>query len=187
MTDRAAIEAVLFVATEPVPTGELAELFERSTDEVRSELTALADELDERGSGLSLREVAGGWRLATRPEMYQWVEQYASTPSAARLSAAALEALAVVAYRQPVSRAQVAELRGVDSDSALRTLERRGLIVEIDRLDLPGNPAIYGTSERFLELLDLASIDDLPPLADHVPPAGIVERLEETFRTDDGD
>jgi segregation and condensation protein B len=187
MNDAAAIEAVLFVANDPVPLGELAELLERSKDEVAETLATMAADLDERGSGLCLREVAGGWRLATRPTTYQWVERYASTPAAARLSPAALEALAVVAYRQPVSRAQVAELRGVDSDSALRTLERRGLIVEVARLDLPGSPAIYGTSERFLELLDLGSIDDLPPLADHVPPASIVERLEETFRTDDAD
>jgi len=178
---------VLFVAEQPVPTGELAELLEVPTTEIVAEIEALADELDDRGSGLMVREVAGGWRLATRPEAYPWVERYATTPAAARLSAAALEALAVVTYRQPVSRAQVAELRGVDSDSALRTLERRGLIEEVARLDLPGHPAVYGTTPLLLELLDVAAIEELPPLADHVPPADLVETLEETFRTGDAD
>ncbi len=90
----------------------------------------------------------------------------------------------MVAYRQPVSRNQIAEIRGVDSDSAIRTLERRGLIEEIGRLPLPGTPTIYGTTSLFLEKLGLRSMEDLPPLADHVPPATIVETLEETFRAD---
>ena len=181
---RTAIEAVLFVAERPVPASELAELLELPTSEVEELLHGLAAELDTREAGTCVRQVAGGWRLATRPSAYPYVEEYASTPSAARLSGAALEVLSVVAYRQPVSRAQVAELRGVDSDSVIRTLERRGLVEEVDRLNLPGNPAIYGTTDRFLEIMDLETIDDLPPLADHVPPAGVVETLEETFRTD---
>jgi segregation and condensation protein B len=184
---RPAIEAILFVAEEPVPASTLAEVLEVSRADVLELLATMCADLDDRGSGLCLREVAGGWRLATRPEQHPWVERFAVTPTAQRLSAAALEALAVVAYRQPVSRAQVAELRGVDSDSALRTLERRALVVEVGRLPLPGNPALYATTGRFLELLDLPSLDALPPLADHIPPAGFVETLEETFRTDDAD
>lgn len=183
MSIHAAIEAILFVAEAPVPVGELAEVLEVPRDEVDAALVDICADLDERGSGVCLREVAGGWRMATRPEQYPWVERYATTPTAQRLSPAALETLAVVAYRQPVSRAQVAELRGVDSESSLRTLERRGLIEEVGRLQLPGNPALYGTTPRLLELLDLVSIDDLPPLADHVPPASFVETLEDTFRT----
>ena len=88
----------------------------------------------------------------------------------------------MVAYRQPVSRGQIAELRGVDSESATRTLERRGLIEEAGRLSTPGNPAVYRTTETFLEGLGLQSLADLPPLADHVPPADVVETLEQTFR-----
>lgn len=183
MTIRAAIEAILFVAEAPVPLGELAEVLEVSRDEVGEVLSEICADLDARGAGICVREVAGGWRMATRPEQYPWVERFATTPTAQRLSPAALETLAVVAYRQPVSRAQVAELRGVDSESSLRTLERRGLIEEAGRLQIPGNPALYATTPRLLELLDLVSLDDLPPLADHVPPASFVETLEDTFRT----
>lgn len=179
---RSVIEAVLFVAEAPVPAKELAEVLEIPTTQVEDTLTALAEDLDERGSGLALRDVAGGWRLYARPHTHPYLERYASTPTAARLSAAALEVLAVVAYKQPLSRSQIAEIRGVESDSPLRTLERRGLIKEIERLPLPGNPAVYGTTLLFLEKMGLRSLAELPPLADHVPPAGIVETLEETFR-----
>lgn len=176
------LESILFVAERPVPVEELAEVLEQSTEEVRAELEQLAAGYVERNSGLVCREVAGGWRLYSHPSSFPYLERFAETPSAARLSGAALETLAVVAYRQPVSRAQVAEIRGVDSDSSLRTLERRSLIREIDRLPLPGNPAVYGTTESFLEKMGLGNLADLPPLADHVPPASIVETLEETFR-----
>jgi segregation and condensation protein B len=91
--------------------------------------------------------------------------------------------LSVIAYRQPVSRAQIAEIRGVDSDSSVRSLERMGLVEEAGRLPTPGNPAVYRTSDLFLEKLGLTSVDQLPPLADHVPPSSVVEVLEETFRT----
>ncbi len=180
----AIIEAILFVAESPIPAKELAEVLEVPTAEVEEDLAALAASLDERQSGLTLRAVGGGWRLYTRPNAYPYLERYAASPTAAKLSGAALETLAVVAYKQPVSRAQVAEIRGVDSDSPLRTLERRGLIREVERLPLPGNPAVYGTTELFMEKLGLRSLGDLPPLADHVPPADVVETLEETFRPD---
>ena len=126
--------------------------------------------------------MGGGWRLYTKPDAYPYLERFASTATATRLSGAALEVLAIVAYKQPVSRGQVTELRGVDSESSLRTLERRGLIEEAGRLPTPGNPAVYRTTRLFLERLGLRSLDDLPPLADHVPPADVVESLEETFR-----
>ena len=179
---RAVIEAVLFVAEAPVPAKELAEVLEIATDGVEEVLRTLAGDLDERGSGLALREVAGGWRLYARPSTYPYLERYATTPTASRLSAAALEVLAVVAYKQPISRGQIGEIRGVESDSSLRTLERKGLVKEIERLPLPGNPAVYGTTLVFLEKMGLRSLDELPPLADHVPPASIVETLEESFR-----
>ena len=178
----AALEAILFVTETPIPTHELAELLEMPPDAVERELEALRTALDERGSGLTVRHVGGGWRLATRPEAYPYLERFAAGPTARRLSAAALEVLSVVAYRQPVSRGQVAEIRGVDSDSSIRSLERLGLIEEAGRLQTPGNPAIYRTSDLFLEKLGLNALDELPPLAEHVPPASVVEVLEETFR-----
>lgn len=176
----AILEAILFVAESPVPLAELAEVLELPPDQVRREL----DELDLRlsGRGLELRNVGGGWRLYSSPDAYPYLDRFASTATATRLSPAALETLAVVAYRQPVSRSQVSEVRGVDSETALRTLERRGLISESGRLALPGNPAVYVTTDLFLEKLGLQSLSDLPPLADHVPPASVVESLEETFK-----
>lgn len=178
----ALLEAILFVAEHPVPTGELAEVLELPAGRVEEELTGLAERLREREAGLTLRQVAAGWRLYAVPEAAPYLERFATTASATRLSAAALETLAVVAYRQPVSRTQVSEIRGVDSDSSLRTLERRSLIEEVGRLPLPGNPVIYGTTELFLEKMGINAVEELPPLADHVPPADIVEALEEPYR-----
>lgn len=183
MTDvAAALEAILFVTESPVPSSELAEVLEMSVDVVETELAALATALDERGSGLTVRHVGGGWRLYTRPETFPYLERFAAAPTARKLSGAALEVLSVVAYRQPVSRGQISEIRGVDSESSVRSLERLGLIEESGRLNTPGNPAVYRTSPLFLEKLGLNSLDELPPLAEHVPPASIVEALEETFR-----
>jgi segregation and condensation protein B len=178
----AVIEAVLFVAEEPVPTEELAEVLEISRDEVAGTLDRLAAELGQAGRGVVLREVAGGWRLYTVPEAKPYLERFAATERATRLSSAALESLAVVAYRQPVSRGQVNEIRGVDSDRALRTLQRRGLIREVGRAGGPGQAVLYGTTELFLEKLGINSAAELPPLADHIPSADIVETLERPFR-----
>jgi segregation and condensation protein B len=182
MNIRAALEAILFVTEAPVPLEELAEVLEVSRQQVGVELESLGTELAARGSGLVLRSAAGGWRLYSDPELYPYLERFASSATARRLSGAALEVLAVIAYRQPVSRGQIAEIRGVDSDSAIRTLERMGLVEEAGRLPAPGNPAIYRTTSLFLEKIGINRLGELPPLADHVPPADIVEVLEETFR-----
>lgn len=185
MTDPlASLEAILFVTDAPVPSGELAEVLELGVEEVEALLARLADTLAERGSGLTVRRAAGGWRLYTRPETYPYLERFSTSATSRRLSAAALEVLAVIAYRQPVSRGQLAEIRGVDSDSAVRTLERLGLVEEAGRLPTPGNPAVYRTTGLFLEKLGIDSLAELPPLADHVPPAEVVEVLEETFRAE---
>ena len=187
MTPVAALEAILFVTQSPVPTSELAELLEMSPSDVESEIEALSSVLDARGSALCVRHAGGGWRLGTRPEAYPYLERFATSPTARKISAAALEVLSVVAYRQPVSRGQISEIRGVDSDSSIRSLERLGLIEEAGRLPTVGNPAVYRTSELFLERLGINSLDELPPLAEHVPPASVVETLEETFRVTGAD
>lgn len=181
----AAIESVLFVAESPVPSAELSEVLELPPSEVDQALTELGERLSRIGSGLVLREAGGGWRLYTRPDLHPVLERYASSPSASKLSRAALEALAVVAYRQPVSRGQVSDIRGVDSEQALRTLERRGLIDAIGRAPGSGKAVLYGTSDTFLEKLGLRSLEELPPLADHVPPPDVVETLERPFRPED--
>jgi segregation and condensation protein B len=180
--ETAALEAVLFVTEAPVPAGELAEVLEVPKKRVEELLAELGRELEERESGLVLRDVAGGWRLYTRPDAYPFLERFSASATARRLSPAALETLSVIAYRQPVARSQIAEIRGVDSDSAVRTLERLGLIEEKERLSLPGNPAVYVTTDLFLEKIGLSSLAGLPPLADHIPPADTVDSLEETLR-----
>lgn len=182
MEPLAALEAILFVTEAPVPVGELAEVLETTPEGVERLTAELADRLEERGSGLTIRATGGGWRLYSRPETYPYLERFSTSATARKLSSAALEVLAVVAYRQPVSRGQLTEIRGVDSDSSLRTLLRLGLIEEAGRLSLPGNPAVYRTTPFFLEKLGIGSLDELPPLADHVPPAEVVGALEETFR-----
>jgi segregation and condensation protein B len=181
---RAALEAILFVADAPIPAEELAEVLERSVADTIRMLEELASDLVARQSGLVLRQVGGGWRLYSHPDAYQFLERFSASATARKLSQAALEVLAVVAYRQPVSRGQIGEIRGVDSESAIRTLERLGLIEEAGRLTTPGSPAVYRTTKLFLEKLGLNSLTDLPPLADHVPPAEIVDALEETFRSE---
>jgi len=176
------IEAILFVAEDPITAGEIAEVVERPLAEVEAELVAFAEALPREGRGLVLRPVAGGWRMYSSPEVHPYLERFAQTERAANLSKASMETLAVVAYKQPVSRGQVAEIRGVDSEQALRTLERRGLVAEIGRAPGPGQALLYGTTDLFLEKLGVNSLAELPPLADHVPPSQIVETLEEPFR-----
>ena len=182
MTPKAIVEAILFVTEAPVPLNELAEILEMPANEVEDVLVELSDDLDGREAGLVLRSTAGGWRLYSHPDSYPYLARFTSTATARRLSAAALETLAGIAYRQPGARSQITEIRGVGSDSSVRTLERLGFIEEIDRLDLPGNPAIYGTTSLFLEKLGITSVDELPPLADHVPPSQALEGLEESLR-----
>ncbi len=182
MNTRALLEAILFVAEEPLPATELAALLELPRLDLEAELEAFASDLEEAGRGLVLREVGGGWRLYTHPDARPYLERFAATARATRLSPAALETLSVVAYRQPVSRGQVSEIRGVDADRALQTLERRGLIAEVGRAPGPGQAVLYGTTPLFLEKVGVNSVDELPPLADHVPPASVVETLEEPFR-----
>lgn len=182
MNDIAALEAVLFVTESPIPANELAQVLELPGDRVDELLEQLRSELATREAGLVLKEVAGGWRLYSHPDAYPYLERFSRSATARRLSPAALETLAVIAYRQPVARSQVAEIRGVDSESAIRTLERSGLVEEAGRLNLPGNPAVYATTRLFLEKLGLDSLDELPPLADHIPPPQVVDTLEESFR-----
>ncbi len=181
MTDpRRVLEAVLFVAEEPVPIADLAQVLELPAERVEVELKNLQRDLD--GRGVVLRAVAGGWRLYTHPDTKGYLERFAASDTARKISRAALEALAVVAYRQPVSRGQVSEIRGVDSEQAMRTLQRHELIAEVARDPGPGRAVLYGTTPQFLEQLGINSVAELPPLADHVPPADVVETLERPFR-----
>ena len=142
-----------------------------------------AYEADERG--FVLARVAGGYRFQSHPDLAPYVERFALEGQSARLSAAALETLAIVAYKQPVSRGQVAAIRGVNVDGVMRTLQLRGYVEEIGRDPGPGLAVLYGTSRLFLERLGLDTVDDLPPLGAFVPGPEVVEVLEQGLRTGD--
>jgi segregation and condensation protein B len=176
------LEAILMVATEPVPVAVLSQLLEQPADVVGERCAALAAAYHDQGRGFVLIEVAGGWRYQSHPDMAPYVERYVLDGQGGRLSAAALETLAIVAYKQPISRAQVAAIRGVSVDGVVRTLEQRGYIAEVARDSGPGQAVLFGTTQLFLERLGLASLAGLPPVADFVPDASIVEQLEHGLR-----
>jgi len=162
---RRAIEAVLFVTDEPTPSGALAQILDAERKAVEAELDALRAEYEARGSGIVLRNVAGGWKLSTHPDAAPFVERFVLSSRHARLTKAALETLAIVAYKQPVTRHQVSAIRGVDSDGVLRALVDRGLVSEVGREEAPGRPLLHGTTPELLERLGLDSLSSLPPLA----------------------
>ena len=165
---RTCLEAVLLVVDEPVSDLLLAQVLERPRDEVAAELRALAGSYTAEGRGFDLREVAGGWRLYTREACAPVVERFLTDGQEVRLTQAALEALAVVAYRQPVSRARVSAVRGVNCDGVMRTLTLRGLVEE-QATDPETGAILYRTTDYFLERLGLASLAELPELAPFLP------------------
>jgi len=177
-----ALEAILLVAVEPVTTKLLAQVLEQPAGVVEVLCNRLAATYDAAGHGFQLVKVAGGFRLQSRPELSAYVEKFILDGQQARISSAALETLAIVAYKQPISRAQISAIRGVDPESVLRTLQARGYITEISRDEGPGLAVMYGTTPLFLERLGLNSLEDLPPISDFVPDAGVVEALEAGLR-----
>ncbi len=166
---RRALEAILLVVEEPVGAGTLAEVLEVPVEEVTEALRALRADYVDQQRGFVLREAGGGWRLYTDPGAAPYVERFVQHGRAAKLSQAALETLAIIAYKQPVTRGQVGEIRGVDADGAVRSLLQRGLVEEVGRDPSPGQPLLYGTTGAFLEQLGLRGLDELPPLPDFDP------------------
>jgi segregation and condensation protein B len=164
----AALEAVLLVTDQPVDVATLASLVRRPATEVEACLHALSAGYASEGRGFDLREIAGGWRFYTRPDCAEIVERYVRDGQQARLTQAALETLAVVAYRQPVSRARISAVRGVNVDGVVRTLTSRGLVAEAGHDDSSG-AILYRTTELFLERLGLRTLDELPPIVDYLP------------------
>jgi len=179
-----AIEAILMVAQEPVDPHLLAQVLEVSPARVEELCTELAAGYEAQDRGFVLVKVAGGYRFQSHGHLSAYVERFVLEGQTARLSAAALETLAIVAYKQPMSRAQVAAIRGVNVDGVMRTLQQRGYIEEVGRDPGPGQATLFGTSTEFLERLGLASIGDLPPIADLFPSADIMEALEKGLRAD---
>ena len=182
-----AIEAVIMVSHDPVPAELLAQLLEQPVSSVDRWCEELAAEYDEQRRGFELRRVAGGFRYQTHPGQTPYVERFVLHDQKARLSGAALETLAIIAYKQPISRAQVASIRGVDPDGVIRTLQARGYIDEIGRDTGPGQAVLFGTTAQFLEKLGLDSLDDLPPIAEFIPDADVVEALEHGLRVGTSD
>lgn len=159
-----ALEALLFVTDEPVGVISLATMLEVDPGEVESALVELKARFEAEDRGVQLREVAGGWRLYTHPVFHELIERYVLSWDTRKLSQAALETLAVVAYGQPVTRSGVASVRGVSSDSSINSLVEKGLVREAGTADAPGNPTLYATTRVFLEKFGLRSTADLPDL-----------------------
>lgn len=184
---RRAIEAMVLAATEPVHPTVMAQLLEVPVDEIDELCAALASEYAEQDRGFALVRVAGGWRYQTAAAAYPYVERFVLEGQTARLSGPALETLAIIAYKQPISRVQLSSIRGVNVEATLKTLVARGYVEEIGHDPSPGNPVLFGTTRTFLERLGLDSIDELPPIADFVPEAEVVESLERGLRMPRGD
>jgi segregation and condensation protein B len=156
------IESLLFVADEPLTVDKLRGIIETADGkQIREALQMLADEYEQRAGGFLLREIAGGWQMRSRPEYHEWIKRMLQ-PSPQRLSRAALETLALIAYKQPIIRADIEHVRGVDCGGVLRQLMERKLIRVLGRKEIAGRPLIYATTKLFLEIFDLKDLNDLP-------------------------
>jgi segregation and condensation protein B len=181
---RRAVEAIVLVCEQPIDTNLLGQLLELRPAIVEQLCRELAAEYEAEGRGFQLARVAGGWRFQSHPDQAPYVERFVLDGQSAKLSAAALETLAIVAYKQPISRAQVASIRGVGVDGVMRTLQQRGYIAEVGRDPGPGQAVMFGTTRSFLEKLGVDHLGELPALGDFVPGADVVEQLERGLRPD---
>ena len=160
------VEALIFVSEEPLTVKTLADVLKEDKEVISETVNALAQEFNGRNGGLQLREVAGGWQFATRPEYHEHVRAFLKTRPSAKLTIASLETLAVIAYRQPVTVPEILEIRGVQSPSAIKTLLDKKLIVAKGRKDAVGRPMMYGTSKEFLLQFGLKDLSELPSVED---------------------
>jgi segregation and condensation protein B len=162
----AIIEALIFVSEEPLSMKTMAEVLREDRELVEVAVAELAKEFNERNGGLQLRELAGGWQFATRPEYHEHVRAYLKSRPSAKLSIASLETLAVIAYKQPVTVPEILEIRGVQSPSSIKTLLDKKLIVAKGRKETVGRPMMYGTSKDFLIQFGLKDLSELPSMED---------------------
>lgn len=175
------VEALLFVSPEPLSTGSISELTGIEQGAVREILNELTDRYEDRRGGLVVREVAGGFGLYACPEAAPYISRLISSQVNPRLTKAALETAAIVAYLQPVSRGVIAEIRGVQSEGVIKTLEDRGLVQAVGKGGPPGYPQLYGTTKKFLERFGLKSVEDLPPLEMFAADEETVERINRSL------
>ena len=183
---KGAVEALLFVSDEPVSAARLARVLEAAPGEIESVLAALAQDYREAERGFQLREVAGGWRLYTHPAHHDVIEPYVLSWDTRRLSQAALEALAVVAYHQPVTRAGINAVRGVNSEGVVSSLIEKGLVREVGRDKNQGNAILYATTRTFLEKFGLRDLDELPPIAEFAPDSGTERAIRDRLSATEG-
>ena len=158
------IEGILFISESPVKTGTISESLDIPEGKIKQVLRMLEQEYIDQNRGFVLKKISGGYRLYSNPALNEVLQRFVKTNIRTHLSQAALETLAIIAYRQPITRTQIAEIRGVRTDSVVLTLLDKGLLKEAGKLKEPGNPILYRTSDRFLELLGLNNLKDLPPL-----------------------
>ncbi len=183
---RGTLEALLFVTDEPLPAPRVAKLLEAVDEDVTAALEELAAEYARDERGFQLREVAGGWRLYSHPAFHPVIEKMVLSWDTRRLSQAALEALAVIAYHQPVTRQGVNAVRGVNSEAVLSSLVEKGLVREAGRDRAQGNAVLYGTTRTFLEKFGLKDLDELPPLAEFAPDADTETAIRERLNAIEG-
>ena len=176
---RRALEAILMVVDEPINEVVLAQIIERPTEEIKEELNELAREYEDQGRGFELKQVAGGWRFYSHPDMAAMVEKFVLDGQSAKLTQAALETLAVIAYKQPISRARVSAIRGVNVEAVMKTLVTRGLVEE-SGIENESGAILYKTTSYFLEKIGLNSVEDLPALAPFLPD---IDGLDEILST----
>lgn len=158
------IEGILFISESPVKTGVIAESIGIPESKVKQTLRMMEQEYIDQNRGFVIKKISGGYRMYSNPALNEVLQRFVKTNIRTHLSQAALETLAIIAYRQPITRTQIAEIRGVRTDSVVLTLLDKGLLKEAGKLKEPGNPILYRTSDRFLELLGLNTLKDLPPL-----------------------
>jgi segregation and condensation protein B len=160
------VEALIFVADEPITSRMLAEVLEEEKGAVEAAVEQLKAEYETRDSGLQIREIAGGWQIATRTEFHEEIRRFLKTRPSAKLSLASLETLAVIAYKQPVTVPEILEIRGVQSATSIKTLLDKRLIVARGRKETVGRPMMYGTSKEFLIQFGLKDLSELPSIED---------------------
>ena len=185
---KSAIEAVLFIAGYPLPTDRLKGLFEEaSAEQIEAQLAALRQDYEDRGAGIMLAEIAGGHQLVTRPENAAWLRKFRSAKVSTKLSKPALETLAIVAYKQPITRAEAEAIRGVNIGGIMRNLMERRLVKIVGKKDVPGRPMLYGTTPEFLQYFGLRDLSALPTLKEFQELEAGEDVMEEAPGADDAD